>query len=241
MTMIGKSEVPRGSSKEFFDQNGIVYYKQAKAWMDKNIFFKTLEDWNRTLDKSKKSILLMDNFSGHQVDFDKFPNIIPVFLPPNTTSRTQPLDGGIIASFKCHYKSHLVRYSLEQRDAGTFNANNINVVLICPWINQAFKSVKNSTILKCFQRTVPLDKIIMAETVDDEVEDAFDEMKTLRNQMAIMLKRDVSIAEVGAYINHTGERVDDIEIIEEDDDAKDTAESDTIMIPDFKRVMKNFG
>jgi hypothetical protein len=41
-------------------------------------------------------------------------NMTLVFLPPNVTSVVQPLDQGIIASFKIQYKKKLVRWVLSQ-------------------------------------------------------------------------------------------------------------------------------
>ena len=63
----------------------------------------------------EKVVLLVDNFSGHQV-----PNVASqlrvtklVFLPPNTTSRFQPMDAGIIASFKAHYQKLVIQYQID--------------------------------------------------------------------------------------------------------------------------------
>ena len=48
-------------------------------------------------------LLLLDNFSGHCVEYSPT-NIELIFLPPNSTSKVQPLDGGIIKAFKAHFK-----------------------------------------------------------------------------------------------------------------------------------------
>ena len=42
-----------------------------------------------------------------------------VFLPPNATSVVQPLDQGIIASFKIQYKKKLLRWVLSKYDDAT--------------------------------------------------------------------------------------------------------------------------
>jgi hypothetical protein len=42
-----------------------------------------------------------------------------VFLPPNVTTIVQPLDQGIIASFKIQYKKKLLRWVFPQYDDAT--------------------------------------------------------------------------------------------------------------------------
>jgi hypothetical protein len=46
-------------------------------------------------------------------------NMTLVFLPPNVTSVVQPLDQGIIASFKIQYKKKLLCWVLSQYDDAT--------------------------------------------------------------------------------------------------------------------------
>jgi DDE superfamily endonuclease len=49
-----------------------------------------------------KVLLLLDNAPGHPVNI-KHPNVEIVFMPPNTTSLIQPMDQGLIATFKAYY------------------------------------------------------------------------------------------------------------------------------------------
>ena len=60
----------------------------------------------------EKALLLLDNCRAHspantlRSDDGKF---CVMFMPPNTTSIIQPLDQGIISSFKRHYRTDLVK------------------------------------------------------------------------------------------------------------------------------------
>ncbi len=48
----------------------------------------------------------------------KLTNIELVYLPPNTTAHLQPMDAGIIHSFKSKYKREFCRHLIQQFDRG---------------------------------------------------------------------------------------------------------------------------
>ena len=61
--------------------------------------------WNNKLaNKGRKIALVLDNATCHPKI--TLSNIELVFLPPNTTSHIQPMDQGIIANFKRHYRHY---------------------------------------------------------------------------------------------------------------------------------------
>ena len=62
-------------------------------------YVESFDRWAKT--KDQHLVLLIDNAPSHkQVKLD---NVLILFLPPNTTSVLQPLDAGIIRSFKPKY------------------------------------------------------------------------------------------------------------------------------------------
>ncbi|CAG8722701.1 13156_t:CDS:2, partial [Dentiscutata erythropus] len=66
------------------------------------------------------------------------------YLPPNTTSCIQPLDAGIIMSFKCRYKNYFIKWMLDQYESE--NNNKLNVLNAIKFIVQAWNEVSSETV-----------------------------------------------------------------------------------------------
>ncbi|XP_071056464.1 tigger transposable element-derived protein 1-like [Onthophagus taurus] len=81
-----------------------------------------------------KVLLLIDNAPGHPQDLE-YENVEVKFLPKNTTLLLQPLDQGIISTFKALYIKRAFTYILEQME------NNEPLTVISAW--------ENFTILDC--------------------------------------------------------------------------------------------
>ena len=98
---IWKSEKPRCLQRFHKSALPVTYYSQKKAWMTGEILEEILAKLNHRLARSNRSILLfVDNAGCHPEELaSKFSNIKVCFIPPNTTSRLQPLDLGIIQNF----------------------------------------------------------------------------------------------------------------------------------------------
>lgn len=90
----------------------IIWKVNKKAWVTASLF----EDWfsNYFVPEAKKYceekeipfniLLILDNAPGHPPSLQhSHPNVRLIFLPPNTTSLLQPMDQGVIATFKAHY------------------------------------------------------------------------------------------------------------------------------------------
>jgi hypothetical protein len=118
-------------------------------------------DWLRWFDRQmagRNVLLLMDSFSAHLAaanELESMPkrlglkNTEVVFLPPNTTSRLQPLDQGIIASFKAYYRRSWLRFMLEQHERGFNPLQTINVLKAIQFSIRAWDEVATTTISNC--------------------------------------------------------------------------------------------
>ena len=102
--------------------------------MTKEILDLVLTGFNQKMRAQKRSVaFLLDNAGCHPQELQgKYSNIKVVFLPPNTTSKFQPLDLGIICNFKSHYRRLLLQYVIPKIDScrsATEVTSSINVLL----------------------------------------------------------------------------------------------------------------
>uniref|UniRef100_K7F9R4 HTH CENPB-type domain-containing protein n=1 Tax=Pelodiscus sinensis TaxID=13735 RepID=K7F9R4_PELSI len=96
----------------------VIWRANSKAWVTlamfeewfSNHFVPAVERYCLGKNIPFKILLLLDNAPGHPNTLDDMhPNVKVVFLPPNTTSLIQPMDQGVIASFKAYYDEMTLR------------------------------------------------------------------------------------------------------------------------------------
>jgi hypothetical protein len=106
----------------------------------------------------RKVILLFDNCSVHikDADLEKFNiqlrNITLLYLLPNTTSKIQLCDAGIIRTFKAYYCRRFNNQLLSRIESSVANLEKINLLdniqnAIAVWK----QDVQSTTIKNCFQ------------------------------------------------------------------------------------------
>ncbi|CAB1107275.1 unnamed protein product [Ectocarpus sp. CCAP 1310/34] len=121
LSFIGTAKEPR-----CFKIRGspIKYFSQKNAWSDARVFnlwwsqvFLLFDNWvTRIIDHlphvrsvtSEKVLLIMDNHSSHADLVDTKEQVKIRELPPNCTSKHQPMDAGIIAAWKVRYRAKLL-------------------------------------------------------------------------------------------------------------------------------------
>ncbi|XP_054283402.1 tigger transposable element-derived protein 6-like [Macrosteles quadrilineatus] len=97
--------------------------------------------------KNRKILLFIDNCSAHK-DIPPLKNVKVQFLPPNTTSKLQPLDQGIIKNFKVNYRREVVKRFL--RDMDNESMTQINLLDALWMVSKAWNCVTSVTIKNCF-------------------------------------------------------------------------------------------
>lgn len=146
LLIIGKSESPRAFRNKHVP---LDYTSNKKAWMTSAIF----EMYIRKIDKrmvsaSRRIAMIVDNCPSHFL-IKNLKAVTLFFLPPNTTSKTQPMDNGVIWSLKSHYRKSLMAQLLILHDAKKIFKANLLTSLI--WLKNAWESVKTETIVNCFK------------------------------------------------------------------------------------------
>ncbi|OQR88199.1 Major centromere autoantigen B, partial [Thraustotheca clavata] len=87
LLFVGVSKKPRCFIKTSTADLGVEYASTKKGWMT-----------------SEYVLLILDNASSHAV-INNLTNVSIKFLPPNTNAILQPIDSGIIRSFKAQLKN----------------------------------------------------------------------------------------------------------------------------------------
>lgn len=92
--VIGKSKNPRcfkGTAPP------MPYHANTKAWMTSELFVDYVRKFDRKMARSGRHVaLLLDNCPAHPHTIDDLRNVELIFLPANSTAKTQPMDAGKI-------------------------------------------------------------------------------------------------------------------------------------------------
>lgn len=159
--VIGNAKTPRCFGRIDINRAYNIDWRSNKSsWMTSETFEDVLKSFNRKMKLQKRKVILfLDNARCH-------PNIVLSnvklqFFNANTTTHCQPLDQGVIYSFKMNYRKLLMAYTISKLDYKLQNEiSNLNddvlpkveVIDALSWINNAWKCVKPETIQKCFKK-----------------------------------------------------------------------------------------
>ena len=108
----------------------------------------------------RKVLWLLDNFSGHGSG-QCLPHLSAVdvrFLPPNTTSKLQPMDAGIIASLKRRYRTVQYNQALDFLEEGNANIYHIDQLTAVKCLKAVWEEIPGTVIAHCWDSTGLLEK-----------------------------------------------------------------------------------
>ena len=187
MFVIGKAKTPRC----FKGVKSIPcrYRAQPKSWMSSELF----EEWIKEIDRKfsvqkRKVALIIDNCPAHP-NVQNLNWVELIFLPPNTTSITQPMDQGVIRSLKAKYRSLAVKKQIAALEKGK-EMPKFSILTAMFMLTKAWNSIPDQTFINCFKKSG-----ISDETVERAINDEDDPFRGLDIEEDVMenLKDDLDL------------------------------------------------
>ena len=222
MFVIGKSAKPRC----FKNVKNLPcrYRSQAKSWMNSFLF----DEWVKELDKkfekeNRKVVLIVDNCPAHPI-IEGLKAVELVFLPLNTTSKTQPMDQGVIRSLKAKYRRKIIQRLIRAVDMEkTFPETSILVAM--QLLQSAWSEVSETTIQNCF-RKVGISEKSAEEAINDQddpfkdlaAEELEETISELRERLPDEAPEELNAAillDMDAELSTNGDKPSDAEILAE--------------------------
>ena len=156
--VIGRSQHPRSFSGREVAGAGILYRSSPKAWMTRKLFFEWLLRVDTYIGQTpgRRVVLLVDNASchGRSETLPTLANVDVIYLPKNTTSRTQPLDAGVIASVKSRYRKRQLERAVDLIEEGiTDNLYSIDLYSAIRMIYEIWNRMETSIFVNCWAKT----------------------------------------------------------------------------------------
>ena len=149
------------------------YDANKKAWMNANIFEKTIRRFDRHFLKNKRKVVfIVDNCPAH-ITIPQLKSIELVMLPPNVTSVLQPMDQGVIQNLKMNYRKLLLKDLISAIDMKkNFHVSVLDAIF---YIDKSWSMVTSTCISNCFRHagfqfstnSTSVDEIIDEEDEDD--------------------------------------------------------------------------
>ena len=259
MFVIGKSKNPR--CFKGVKRVPCCHQAQQKSWMSSELF----EEWVKELDrnfgsKKRKTALMIDNCHAHP-DGPALEWIELIFLPPNTTSVTQPMDQGVIRGIKTKYRSLAVKKQITALEKGS-QLPKFSILTAMSMLTKAWSSIANGTFTNCFKKSEILEVSMERALNDDDdpfasldveenvMEDLENDLEVTKEKFKMNLKLTVEeLVDIDFKISVPG-TVSDAHIIAEvtgrAHDANDEADSDNeeqptecLTKPSFNDVMNS--
>ncbi len=158
----------------------VDFEANKKAWMTSDIFRRWLQKQNRFFARRQRKIaMVLDNCPAHPNIQDTLTHIKLVYLPPNTTSVTQPLDQGIIRNFKCYYRRYYVQHGLlkamEKKEEVQWTVLDAIYGIHHAWMKVTPKTISNCFKHCGFEKEDPTPATPATPTTPTTVDDSFEE------------------------------------------------------------------
>ncbi|KAE9528589.1 hypothetical protein AGLY_012164 [Aphis glycines] len=224
--VIGKSKKPRCFKNMDISSLLVIWKFNKKAWMTTEIMEQWLRYFNADMRSQNRNVLIfLDNAACHpKIELS---NTKILMLPPNTTSITQPMDQGVIYTFKSYYRKLLLQSLLCKMDncsSAHQLAKSISVLDAVNWIALACDNVKAECVQNCFHKAGFLSNEGTNTNGIDLPENALNDI----NEECVIANVDVE-----DFITFDKEEEKEVE----NDDNDDSETNDEPKIKDFKTAI----
>ena len=170
--------------------------------MDSTLF----EEWVHELDvkfqkENRKIALIIDNCPAHPTIID-LSNVKLIFLPPNTTSVSQPKDQGVIKCLKAFYRLRLVNLMIKRLEQSQ-DLPKILIICALQLLVTSWNDETKTTTVNCFGKAK-----ISAKDQINATEDSDDPFNELENDLTELQKIDPTLVPQ----NLTAQEIFDVDI-----------------------------
>ena len=158
----------------------LFYYSEPSAWMKADILNDYLSKINdQMIEQNRRILFLFDQSAAHE-QYSFFSNIEISFLPPNTNSKLQPMEAGVIQVFKGYYKIKLARKLISFIEAGQkANSKAVNLFQAIEMATSSWADIKDELIMNCFKECGFYKSKLKAEPIETALIEK--ELENLRN------------------------------------------------------------
>ncbi|UYV76289.1 hypothetical protein LAZ67_13003275 [Cordylochernes scorpioides] len=163
--IVNRSLKPRALKGKDLNTLPVHWMANKKAWVTTAIFTEwfnkcfvpEVENYMKEMGLEFKILLILDNAPGHPNL--EHPNIKVVFFPPNTTSLIQPLDQGIISTFKKYYVKFTFQFIFDKLESDTITVTEVwkqfNILNCVDHVALAIAEIKSQTLNACWKAAWP--------------------------------------------------------------------------------------
>lgn len=213
----------------------VDYFSNKKAWMTSIIFNEWLKNFDNSMTNLRKKVcLIIDNAPSHKCLIELKSTKL-VFLLPNVTSHLQPLDAGIICSFKRFYKNLLVSDAIKAFEKQETHLLNIRIAI--EWLVESWHNVETMTISNCYKHcgiNNEIQQMAPIEESNEALQEAIDLLSIRSKEECISANDfiDIDKNEIKDQILH-GLDEEIIDLVKSDDLVSEENDEDQMNIDDI--------